>query len=408
MSKQSKRSKEQRQEERERQQRWGKQQKALHEKQLLRDMQPLTANGGFATEALQERVVAQALSDSQGWRHEPEFADLVFDPYVNRHALEQAWHEMEFDPEAFERLSEDEQDEQTLELHVLALGRVLTPQFKKDFLRCLERFRGRLRQKRQWEPLAQASLVQLLLESELQPDESAWPECLLIFQLHTEAVDRYVELQNAAETAMTQALQTLGKTAEDELNEAESAQLEELLQEAARSTPGLLDYLERTTDEVFDDALHAVRGGLFFFNLFSPEETQAFMHRFVAALVAANPQRADPEDLSPEEVAEVDEAITNAVAVYLDDLDTPQRRAEFYQLARVRLAETAAQAEDPLKSQAELLQHFLEDETLPLADNELFQAALMGEADFYFKLTKRSRGDDSPDRDAVEPPGDLA
>jgi hypothetical protein len=405
MSKRSSQSKDRRRAERERQQRWGKQQKALREKQILGDMQYFVDNGFFDTEARQQEAVAQSLQASQDWRSEPEFADLAFDLYLNQRALQQAWHEMEFDPEAFRQLSEDDQADENFELRALAIERMLTPEFKKQFHARLERFRIRLRQQRQWEPLAKASMVQLMLEKDAAQDASTWPECLLVFQLHTEAVERYIELQDAAEAALTQALQGLGKATGDELSADELEQLEVILQAADRTTPGLLEFLDRSTGEAFDEALQALRDSIFFFNLFSPEETNAFTRRFVAALVNANPQHTNPEDLAPEEAAAVDDAISQAVAVYLDELDTPQRRAELYELARTRLAETATQAEDPLSGQAELLLQLLEDDALPLADNDFFQAALMGETDFHFQLAARQQDGDTRDLDDDQQPG---
>jgi hypothetical protein len=399
MSNRIRQSKDKRRAERERQKRWGKQQKALREKQILGDMQYFADNGFFDTEARQQEAVAQSLWNSRDWRSEPEFADLAFDLYHNQRALQQAWHEMEFDPEAFKQLSEDDQADENFELRALAIERMLTPEFKQQFHARLNRFRTRLRQQQQWELLAQASMVQFMLEKDDPQNASAWPECMLIFHLHTEAVERYIELQDAAEAALTQALQRLGKATGDELSADELEQLEMILQAADRATPGLLEFLDRSTDEAFDEALQALRDSIFFFNLFSPEETDAFTRRFVAALVDANPQRGDPENLSPEEAAVVDEAISQVVVAYLDELDTPHRRAEIYDLARARLAETAAQAEDPLSEQAEFLLQLLEDDSLPLADNDFFQAALMGEANFYSQLAARQQDGDTHDLD---------
>ena len=409
MSKHHKRSQKPSHPEHQHQQRWGKQQQAMRENQFARDMQYFADNGQFDTEAQQQETLARVLWNSQDWRHEAEFSDLVFDPYDNERALQQAWNEMEFDPEAYEQLSEEEQDDEDFELHALAIERVLTPEIQKDFSRRLDRFRARLRHQRQWETLAEASLVQLTLESEDTEDVLTWPECMLIFTLHTEAVDRYLELQTAAETAMNQALQTLGKSPEDELSEAEREQFEELVQTAAGDTPGLLEFLDRTTDEAYDEALRAVRDAVFFFGLFSQEEAEEMLHRFTTTLLQANPQGAAPEDLSRDALAKVDRAIANMVAIYLTEIDTPQRRLDLYQLARTRLAEAEAEAEEPLNAQAELLQQFLEDETLPLADNEFFQAVLMGEANYYLQLAAQTKEDDAPDlADDDQPDEDSA
>jgi hypothetical protein len=390
----------------ERRKRWGKQQKALREKQLLGDMQHFVDNGWFSTDVRQQEALANSLWSSQDWRREPEFADLAFDPYLNQRALQQAWHEMEFDPDAFQQLSEDDQADENFQLHALAIERLLTPAFKQQFHARLEQFRQRLRETLQGELLAQASLVQLLLENDDAQADSAWPECMLIFQLHTEAVDRYLDLQSAAEAALEQALQRLGKTTGDALSDAEQVQLEELLQAADRATPGLLDFLDRSTDQAFDEALQAVRDAIFFVNLFSLDEADAFMRRFVAALVEANPLQGEPEALPSDETTAVDDAIQQVVCNYLIELDTPRRRRELYQQARTHLIEAVANAAEPLCDQAEILLQLVDDDTLPLAENAFFQAALMGEAHYHFQITP-PQDDPSIDPDDEDRPDDL-
>ncbi len=390
----------------ERQKRWGKQQRALREKQLLGDMQHFVDNGWFDTDIRQQEALANSLWGSQEWRSEPEFADLTFDLYLNQRALQQAWHEMEFDPDAFQQLSEDDQADENFQLHALAIERLLTLAFKQQFHARLEQFRRRLRETQQGELLAQASLVQLLLENDDSQADSTWPECMLIFQLHMEAVDRYLALQNAAEAALEQALQRLGRMTDDALTDAEQEQLEALLQAADRATPGLLEFLEHSTDQVLDEALQAVRDAIFFFNLFSLDEADAFTRRFVAALVEANPQHVEPDALPPEETAAVDEAIQQVVFNYLIELDTPRRRRELYQQARARLAEAVSSLAEPLCDQAKLLLQLVEDDALPLAENAFFQAALMGEAHYQFQLTP-PQDDRPPDSDDKDQSDDL-
>lgn len=392
-------AKDSRRAEQDRQKRWGRQQKALHENQLQRDMDFYTERGMLAGTTHWQETAAQALWDSQAWRSEPEFADLAFDPFVCWTAVKQAGQEMEFDPAEHAALPEDEQDAEDFELQTLAIERVLTPLFKKNFYARLEQFRQRLRHEEQLERLAQASLVQYVLETAERQNESAWPECLLIFQLHSDAVDQYIRWQEAAHTALLAAFQTLGKTPEDVLTAAEQEQINVLLEETARATPGLIEFLDHAAEEAFDDALQALRDTVFFLNLFTPAEVDGFARQFMTALVAANPQQANPEDLTPDEVAAIDDTIFQAIVDYLNELDTPLRRAELYQQAATRLTEIAAQAEKPLEGQAELLLQLLDDDTQPLADNDFFQAAIMGETNYYFHLSDEASTGDDPDID---------
>ena len=86
---------------------------------------------------------------------------------------------------------------------------LLLPEIKKDFLRRLERYRQRLRAGKRWEALAQAGLVQMILETSDDSREEVWPECMLVYQIHYEAIEEYLRLQEAAGEVLDHALTTL-------------------------------------------------------------------------------------------------------------------------------------------------------------------------------------------------------
>ena len=382
MVKRSQQSRDKRRSERDLQNRWGAQQKALHTRQLSRDLRYYEERGLLVSDAASSEIVSQALWDSQNWRGEPEFRDLTFDPYVSGQALNQAWQEAEIDPAAYAELSDEDKDVQEFQCSVQAIESVLTPEIKKDVLRRFERFRQRLRAAQQPELLAQASLTQMFLEGSDEVDEAIWPECMLIFQLHQEAVDEYIRLHDAAEAALDHALRAVGRddrTFDEPLTDDERLQVEAALAQAARESPGLIEFLTSTTDEVIDQALNAVWHGQLMFNLFTTEETTQFYVYFAAALKVAGAGQMMPEDLPPKGRAEVDQYINESVLEFLNDVDTPQRRAELYGAARAAVSRLAGQ-EDPgaMSSDASLLLSLLKEE-IPLAENEFFFAALMGE-----------------------------
>jgi hypothetical protein len=206
---------------------------------------------------------------------------------------------------------------------------------------------------------------------------------MLIYQIHYEAVGNYLRLQEAAETALDQALQTVGHdpaAGNVPLTEAERTQLAETLEQAAQHTPGLLDFLEHAADDMIDDALNALRSGELCYHLFTPEETNIYSAHFLIALVDSGAAQVMPEDLSPQERAEVDQQINEAIAGCLDEIDTPSRRAELYAAARAALEQQQArELADSPTSYAALLLPLLDDAEMPLADNEFFAAAITGE-----------------------------
>ncbi len=383
MGKRSQQSKDKRKAELERQKRWGQQQKTLHANQLARDLTYYEERGLFASQAKWSETASQALWDSQDWRGEPEFSDLTFDPYQVGQAMHQAWEELQFDPDEFEKLSDEDKEDRNFELNACAIQTLLLPEIKKDLLRRLERYRQRLRSGKRWEALAQAGLVQMILETSDQSDEAAWPECMLVYQIHYEAIGEYLRLQEAAGAVLDHALTAIERdtdSAELNLTEAEQARVSATLEQAAQHTPGLLDFLQQAADDVLDEALSAVHSAEIHCQLFTIRETNLCFAYFVAALGETGSGQVLPDELPPQERAAIRQHIDDAIADCLDEIDTPQRRAELYTVARTALQHLSQQAEqDQIKSQAQLLLPLVHDDTVPLADNEFFTTALLGE-----------------------------
>jgi hypothetical protein len=385
MSKRSQQAKDKLKAERERKKRWGQQQKALHASLLNRDLTYYEERGLFNSSAVWNETASQVLWDSQEWRHEPEFRDLALEPYRTGQAMALAWQELKFDPVEFNRLADEEKDDRNFELNAHALALNLTPEFKKDVLQRLERYRRRLRAAQRWEALAQAGLVQMILETSDLADEHAWPECMLIYQLHHEAVGEYVRLQEAAEAAMGEALQALSNTNDNldqPLTSEQETRLGDTLEQAAQHTPGLLDYLTHAADDLIDVALVAVQKDELRLRLFTKQEIDLFFAHFLTALVESGAGHIAPEDLPLDKRAKVQQDLDNAVADCMDEIDTPERRVELYQAARLALKDVREHAaSEQIRLHAVTLLPLLDDENLPLAENEFFSAAISGESD---------------------------
>jgi hypothetical protein len=401
MAKRGQNSKDKRKAERERQKRWGQQQKNLHFKQLQRDLRYFEENGLMTTEDRWEEAIFQALEDSANWRSEVEFRELAFDPYTAGQAMNQVWRESPLTPDELEKMPEEERDERAFEANARAIELILTPEFKKIFLQRLDRFRLRLRAAKHWDTLAQASAVQIALEtSEQSNDVPLWPECDLIYQLHYEAVGEYLRLQDAAQAALDSAYQQIDRacdTPEDLLTEEETDQVQNALEQAAAQTPGLMEFLTRAADEAVDDALALVHSGEISCQLFTADELRLFLAYFVAALASSSAGQSAPEDLPPAERARVDEQINDAIADCLDQFDTPERRAALYRDAQAALDKLAQSTEDKeLIIQINLLLPLLEEDA-PLAENDFFVSAIMGEFGLYMESQQDAEADDLAD-----------
>lgn len=404
MSKRSQQSKDKRRAEQERQKRWGQQQKTRHANQLARDLAYYEERGLFASQAKWSETASQALWDSQDWRGEPEFRDLAFDPYQAGQAMHAAWEELQFDPDEFEKLSAEDKDDRNFQLNACAIQVLLLPEIKKDFLRRLERYRQRLRAGKRWEALAQAGLVQMILETSDESREEVWPECMLVYQIHYEAIEEYLRLQEAAGEVLDHALTTLERpvdAADLNLTETEQAQVSATLEQAAQHTPGLLDFLQQAADDILDEALSAVHAAEINCQLFTKRETNLCFAYFVAALGETGTGQLMPDELPPQERATVRQHIDDAIADCLDEIDTPDRRAELYAAARMSLQHLSDHSEqEQTRSHAQLLLSLLGDDAVPLADNEFFGMALLGE--FGARMKAESEASTTQDENSAE------
>jgi hypothetical protein len=399
MAKRGKSSKEKRQAERDHQKRLELEHKARRRNQLTRDLAHYAELGLLDQQDVWSETATKALWDSQAWRTEPEFAAFKFDIYDSGRAMGQAWAEAKFDVEAYHRLSEDEQDDMTFELNATALAQVLTPEIKRDFFQRLEKFRQRLRTKREAEKLAQAALVQLVLETSAESAEAnaeVWAECALVHEAFTDAVEEYARLAEAAEEAFSSAREALGAPQEaaanvaaevidaDEIIDADGVgKMADVLSQKIALTPGLMDFLARQSDELFDAALLALRNHELKLDLYTPEELRAFTVEFAAALLDAGIdfERDQPDRISESKERRIHENVGDRAGDWLDSLDE-ERRAALLATARRQL-NALVHEEGRTGMYARSLLSLLEDDTEALGDNEVMLTALFAEYDRY-------------------------
>lgn len=164
------------------------------DRQLQRDLEPYVDRGIFLSAAKWTEAAAHALWISQEWQNEREFANARFDPANSGAAVQQVLAQHGIDAEGLAALPDAERDDRTFELNAQALSLVLTPQFQRDFLKRLKRFRQRLRAEQQADRLADASLVLVALETAQPVDQSVWAQCMLIYRLFGEALHTYLQL----------------------------------------------------------------------------------------------------------------------------------------------------------------------------------------------------------------------
>ena len=382
MSKRSKPSKEKREEERERQKRLAREKKSQHDNLLMRDLTYFAERGILGSETKWSEAGIDSLWQSQSWRNEREFSNLAFDPLASSQAIAQTWDELKFDPEDIKHLFDNDRDNKNFELNAQAIERLITPAFKQDFLQRLDRFRQRLRAKRDWETLARASLIEVMLQASDKVESKVWAECMLIYQTYLEALHEYLRLSEAAEAVMGAARQTLDQAGKslDDLAPSDLEPATEAMKQAVEKTPGLMDFLNQSVDRLVDEASAALFSGELVLGLFTPEELEQFADRFVSAAIEAGLEANRPLNQMSDKIAKrVAEGIYEASAQMLKDIDTTARRSTLYAAARRGLQELARQ-----KGQTGLyamsLLPILEDEKTPPGDNDVLIRALLGEA----------------------------
>ncbi len=389
MAKHGKPSKEKRQAERDRQKRLALEKKQQQHARLMRDMAFYADRDILESPPAWGEVSIESLWQSQNWRGEPEFAPLRFNAHDAGKAMETAFAELEFDPVQLSQLSEDERDDRTFELNAHAIHLYLTPAFKRDLLQRLVRFRERLRFHHESETLAQASLVQLMLQSEAEEVQKVWGQCMLVYQLHLEAVNEFVRLSDAAETAIKPALDLLSEdmTALAIAQAAEQGTAGVELEQAMKTVPGLRDFLYQSADRVVEQAGQAVFNGDLVLDLFTPEElagfAERFAERFTGAIVKAGVDPGQPTRVKMKTMQRIGGDIFATITDGLKAIDTPPRRAALYTAAREHLQQMMQQSGQDALFAASLLTTLKEDEGSPLAENYLLTRALFGELRRY-------------------------
>jgi hypothetical protein len=310
---------------------------------------------------------------------------------------------MEYDTDTVEKLPPDDQELEQLKLHGLALETLLTEKLKQDFFRRLDRFRQRLRAAHTAEALAQAALVQSILEPDDTPCE-VWVSCLLLYQTFGAALDRYWELEDAADALFDQFEHTGDISPADPFVDLNKQQLQEM-QQAIDRTPGLREFMERRLAGDIEDGLWALSQGQFRLNLFTSEELESFGQVVVNNLRAQgiDLSATQPQDLSPGKRNRIFRGLFVAAGKWLDKLETPQRRAAIDARAHQQL-QAIAEEDTELGTLAAVLLGIFEDEAdYSLGDCSIYTNALQGELNDYLDQSPSDEADfDEPLDDADE------
>ncbi|MBI5567326.1 MAG: hypothetical protein HY870_20675 [Chloroflexi bacterium] len=398
MAKRSKPSKEKKQAERDRRKRLAAEQKTQHQNQLMRDLAFYADRNLFESEAAWSEAATEALWASQNWRDEPEFAGLAFDIYASGQVMMDTWEQLQIDVEALKQLSDDERDDKGFELHAAAISHVLTPEFKHDFFTRLDRFRQRLRARHEREQLAQAAMVHLVLETSAgsaEVGDMAWAECMLVYGVFIEAVQRFVDLSEAAGALVENSNIADPDVLLDQLATGDSDPQTAALVEKARQTPGLMDFLQHQSDQLIDTALQTILDDRLQLELFTAEDLLDFQQAFIAALstVRVDLDLTRPDRLTDRQVQRVAESIDNAARDWLDALDEA-RVTELYTVARQRLTEFAHQSDEIAPQAAMLLPLVADDDDELPGDNDVFVYTLLRQ---HRRLTLAQTSDSAMD-----------
>jgi hypothetical protein len=286
--------------------------------------------------------LSMLLIDSEYLADEPEFEDIFIDPLACLEAWNDAADKVKFDPDRFDRLSEEEQEDIRLDLLEATVKGVLTAELRQTILKQVDTLQQRYKNKNMGEGISldflQASGIHTFLKSDKKG--KSWAVVGLVRALVQESLHLGFELSDI-----------IGGDPEQLLADAEK---EKQLQVLYKKAPKLRRYIEEKMSGFWQESMTDVYTGEWEINLFTPDELEGSAKMFRRHFPIEELGEEEPDDArerSEKFVEEMDEYIrrlltperTKAMSQYLSDLqaNTPQGpRLLFLNLLHQDLEET--------------------------------------------------------------------
>jgi hypothetical protein len=297
-----------------------------HEEELLFDMMPLVA--GLEEEDLSADLVANPLLapvlGSEELVDEPEFDGIYFHPNQSVYTFVEITEERELEPDEFDDLPEEEQDDLNLAMLQEMTNRLLTEDLAQEIIDALERLRQRARREGQDKLVAQAAAILAFL-GEAEVRSGVWTAVGLVQGLAQRSLSAGFEMVaivgQMEESGEVPAWITEQAPFPEEFSKSPVVQEVEAVLERY---PGLVEFMAEENERLWEEGMEALFSGELYLELFTVEELEPGFELFEDTLGAV----VEEVGSTSPGFAQAAEAFTSGVQEHLTTLLTPERTEE--------------------------------------------------------------------------------
>ena len=320
----------------------------------------------------QEETLANmmnALMESGTLIVEEEFESLFFPPLESVDVFIQIAQEKGWSPEALKELDGTAVEDVHFDIIQECVPKLLTEEMKQEILQALQDCHGRLQKQGKGQKAAQVGIVQFVL-SEKEMNEVAWQMTALVHSLVRRSVAAGFSLMETTGLGERE-LPLLDKILDAAATEDVTKKVEGLL----KRVPGLRGYMEKQTDEVWDEGAEAVYMGKLYLGLFAEEEVEGvagLVDQYLKPAIAEDPEGGNVQEMMPRFIEELDAYISQIFS-------KPERLGQI----RHRIDTIMREEEVERKWMAFifLLKGYMADDEALINERPFLHRALMGE--FY-------------------------
>jgi len=296
-----------------------------HRTEVLEDMLPLfTEIGDPATSSAPtvEQLIA-ALLDTDHLADEPEFEEIIIDPFLCLNTLSEVIRKFDLEAESLDLLPDEEREDIQMTIREEIVRRLLTDELRHDIINGLNDLRLRLKRSGKREEVAKAATLQSFLDGDT--GHEIWPMIGLVQAIFTRSLSIGFELMETAREV----------TEATDSDESDVPLIKKLARSSAtkkatgllKRIPGLRGFLDKQADKIWEEGVQAVFIGELYLELFSPEELETGFKIFGARFGRFDTdEETDTQKPLVREVTEEDvKTVIAQLGDYIAKLFTPER-----------------------------------------------------------------------------------
>ncbi len=332
-------------------------QRKQEQTQLLDDLIYYQQRGELDTDEGRQHALSTALGDSAEWYAEPEFEPIRFKALDAGMAMVAGFTEAEVpDMQALQELPEEEREQKTYLLRMVATQDLVKPPIQKATLNALDAYRKRLRKGKDFKKIAQAALIHDMLQLGMEQNEMGPMLAFGIWQVALDlGFEEFLLLMGARQQLLDDTKEEFGLISSVELSYGPVVESEVWLN-AVEAEPALADFIYEAGQREYYEALRYVALGAIDINPFTEDET-AQMHKIL------------------ENVADPFEEMPRLARALLNLIDTGMRRDAFMTSVREQLEAVDRTTDPNLTANVDTLRAITKpdenDADIELANNDI-------------------------------------